>query len=226
MTDIIGTVLVNPRKMGGFIVYGLFDGSELVWCDHTSKISEIFDFYKIRRIPGFDEDKDYKCVIFNRCSTVYEARNIIHKVVKTYSPDKTPRFNLNIGNKNRKIVCLETKEVFGSAGELIRAKNINPNSIYPHLRGEKGHGTVGGLHYAYVMTDVKTVDSCKTITVNGLVYTVDDAAKIAKDIGYKTATTDDYTAPSDQDYIAKTLLTKNEYDKFLNEGFTRGLQNG
>lgn len=218
MSNIIGSIILNPRKTSGFIVYGLFDGQELVWCDYTGKISEIFDLYKLRRIPGFDEDKDYNCIIFERCESVYEARNAINRIVKTYSPDRTPRFNINIGNKSRKIVCLETKEVFESAGALIRAKNINPNSIYPHLKGERGHGSVGGMHYAYVTSDVKTIDSCKTVTVDGKVYTVADAVKIAEDIGFRMASEDNYVPPNDYEYIAKTLLTKEEYDRFLEKG--------
>lgn len=229
MTDIIGTVLVNPRRTCGYIVYGVFDGAELIWCDSASNVGEIFDFHKLRRIPGFDEDKEYKVVIFEKCGNAREVTNIVHRIVNTYSPDKTPRFNKNIGRRIKKVVCLETGETFDTPYTLIKAKGINPNSLYPHLRGDKGHGSVGGLHYVYATNEIRATPAPtqrKTVIVDGVVYTVDDAAKIAKDIGYKTATTDDYTAPSDQEYIAKTLLTKNEYDKFLNEGFTRGLQNG
>lgn len=221
--SVLGSIIINPRNSGGFIVYGFFDGNELVWCDHTGKMSEIFELHKLRRVPGFDEDKDYNVIIFERCKTVYEARNAANKVIKMYSPDRTPRFNINIGCKNRKIVCLETKEVFESAGALIRAKNINPNSIYPHLRGERGHGSVAGLHYAYVSNDVQTVGPCKTITLNGRVFTIADAVKIAEDIGFKMAEQDDYTPPNDYEYIAKTLLTKEEYDRFLEKGASEAM---
>lgn len=194
-----GRISFNPREVTGFFTVGLYEGTELVWVDVVRYLTEIFKLTSLRRLPSFEDDKEYEMVVFGRYDTKLEARNALYGLIGS----ATPRYNKAAGRQERTIVCNETGEEFSNAAELMRVKGLNANSIYPHLRGDKGHATVKGLTYSYKISA--------------------SAAERACNLGFQSALDSSFTPDAREVARLQSVLGKTEYDRLFNVGVIKAM---
>lgn len=196
-----GRLKFRPSKLTGFTLLGVYDGAELVWIDIVRTLQDVIRLPKLNRVIGFEPDKEYEVVVFGQYEKSTEARNALYAIAGT----QTPKYNIGAGRKEKIIVCNETGEEFRNAAELIKAKGLNPNSVYPHLRGDSGHKTVRGLTYSYKES-------------------VGAAQKVI-DMGYKCATVVSYIPDPAQIKKLENLLGKAAYDNYFNQGVMKAWKN-
>ncbi len=80
------------------------------------------------------------------------CNNLHFAYLKDYNKNK--EYNLSIGNtKPKKIICLETNEVFDSIADASRKLNLIRTSIVNILTGR--YKTTGGLHFKYYINGDK-----------------------------------------------------------------------
>lgn len=189
-----GRMTFCPSKLTGFFLVGVYDKSELVWIDIVRSLQDVIRLPQLNRVVGFDPSKEYEVVLFGQYEKSTEARNALYAIAGT----NVPKYNIGVRRQEKVIVCNETGEEFRNASELIKAKGLNPNSVYPHLRGDAGHKTVHGLTYCYK-------DSV-------------GAAERVTEIGYACANDTSYTPDAAEVNRLEKILGKTAYDTYFNQG--------
>lgn len=190
-----------PSKVTGFFLVGVYDDGNLVWVDIVRSLQDVIRLPQLNRVVGFDRTKEYQVVLFGQFEKSTEARNALYAIAGT----QTPKFNVGVRRQEKIIVCNETGEEFRNAAELIKTKGLNPNSVYPHLRGDAGHKTVHGLTYSYKESI--------------------GAAERATEIGYLCASNTSYTPDAAEVSRLMNTLGKAAYETYFNQGVTNAWMN-
>lgn len=94
-------------------------------------------------------DVEPNCLIF---LTKAEHRTLHHKGKNT-SEETKRKFSEAMKNRkdlSKKVLCVETSEVFESIMEAERQTGVNNGRISLVCLGKKGHKTAGGYHWRFV----------------------------------------------------------------------------
>lgn len=132
-----------------YVVKNMSGGTEYIG---AGRMSDIISMKAVRNNVYYNPNESYDFCILNNYhyKNKLEAANALSNLIKVLYQG-TPR--MNVGYKgyinDRKIVCVETGEVFNNAREICRKYNINPGQISSHLNGRCGYNKVHGMTFEY-----------------------------------------------------------------------------
>lgn len=134
---------VNPDVLSG----GAKISEQYVVEDYTQDIVDAYDEINAYFNNSWTEEEDE--IIKKYYPTEGVKGCVKHLPNRTKSAIKHRAANLGVIFNNKKVICLETKEVFNNASEASKKFNISgPAHIGSCCKGERG--SAGGYHWAYV----------------------------------------------------------------------------
>ena len=115
-------------------------------------IPEIVSMRAIRNNKFYNPSEVYEfCILDNQhFKRRLDALNALGPAIRAIHGG-TPRMNLysRSYNNDKRIVCLQTAEIFNNASEVCRKYEINPGQLSAHLTGKQGYKTVKGMTFVY-----------------------------------------------------------------------------
>lgn len=132
-----------------YVVRNRSGGIEFIGC---GTMPEIVSMRAIKNNKFFNPSAVYEfCILYNQhFKRRIDALNALGTAIRAIHGG-TPRMNLYSRdyNNDKRIVCLQTGEIFNSASDICRKYEINPGQLSAHIRGVHGYKTVKGMTFVY-----------------------------------------------------------------------------
>lgn len=132
-----------------YVVRNRIGTIEFIGC---GTIPEIVSMRAIKNNKFYNPSEVYEfCILHNQhFKRRIDALNALSVAIRAIHGG-TPRMNLYSRgyNNEKRIVCLQTGEIFNNASEVCRKYEINHGQLSAHITGKQGYKTVKGMTFVY-----------------------------------------------------------------------------
>lgn len=131
------------------------------------RIADIFSLKAIRTNEYYKPMMKYEICLFkdlhfkNKFDALRSLNSVMYNIIKG-----TPRMNVHgcTHNRNRRIFCETTGEMFDNASDICRKYNINNGQLSQHLKGMDGYKLVHGMRFLYESEHLKKQEMEKLVS--------------------------------------------------------------